>query len=182
MSSPAHASALATLLEWAPGGRDQRLLRDEFVRHLERHPDGETRAGRPDHLTASVLVLSDDSHQVLLGLHAKVGGWLQFGGHVEPEDRSLPAAALREGVEESGIESLTLVTALPLRLDRHRAPCGSGARHHLDVQFLATVGRGTPATASSESLDVRWFDVTDLPRDCDQAVRALVDDAVSRRS
>ncbi|MDH4159096.1 MAG: NUDIX domain-containing protein [Actinomycetota bacterium] len=181
MSSPAHASAVSTLVAWEPPAGDQQTLRNDFVRHLARHPDGETRTCRPDHLTASLLVVSDDRRQVLLGLHAKVGRWLQFGGHIEPTDRSLPDAALREGVEESGISSLLLAADTPLRLDRHRAPCGSGARHHLDVQFLATVDRATPATASPESLEVRWFDVAAVPTDTDDAVRALVAAAVSAR-
>jgi 8-oxo-dGTP pyrophosphatase MutT (NUDIX family) len=172
---------LATLRAWQPVGRDQQELRRAFVGHLETHPDGVSRTCQPDHLTASLLVLSEDRRQVLLGLHAKVGRWLQFGGHVEPGDASLPDAALREGVEECGIAPLVLASSAPLRLDRHDAPCGGGARRHLDVQFLATAPADAAPTASSESLDVRWFDVTGLPGDSDAAVRALVAAALSRR-
>jgi 8-oxo-dGTP pyrophosphatase MutT (NUDIX family) len=173
-------SALAILTGWEPPDVAQQQLRDEFVAHLRIHANGVTREGRPDHVTASVLVMSDDRREVLLGLHAKVGRWLQFGGHVEPADTSLAAAALREGVEESGIGSLRLVNASPVRLDRHPAPCGGGARHHLDVQFLATAAPTTSPRVSSESRDVRWFGVADLPSDSDHAVRALVAEALSR--
>jgi 8-oxo-dGTP pyrophosphatase MutT (NUDIX family) len=171
---------LATLTGWEPRDVAQRQLCHDFVAHLRAHSDGVTRHSLPDHVTASVLVLSDDRRQVLLGLHAKVGRWLQFGGHVEPDDPSLAAAALREGIEESGIGSLQLVSSSPVRLDRHPAPCGPRARHHLDVQYLATVAAGTAPTVSSESLDVRWFHVDELPGDSDDAVRGLVAQAVSR--
>ena len=74
-----------------------------FVGHLRAHPDGMTRGCRPDHLTASVLVLVPTLDRVLLTLHAKSGRWFQFGGHSEADDRTLAGAALREAVEESGL-------------------------------------------------------------------------------
>ncbi|MBW8810801.1 MAG: NUDIX domain-containing protein, partial [Lysobacter sp.] len=36
-------------------------------------------------------------------LHRKGGFWVQCGGHLEPDDATLSAAALREATEESGI-------------------------------------------------------------------------------
>jgi 8-oxo-dGTP pyrophosphatase MutT (NUDIX family) len=176
-----HADALARLERWPAPDAQQEQLRLAFVAHLRGNPDGVTRRCRPDHVTASALVLSGDGQEVLLTLHAKVGRWLQFGGHVEPGDMTLASAALREAVEESGVARLRLASDEPLRLDRHGAPCAADARHHLDVQYLAVAeGRPEPTT-SEESHDVRWFPVDALPADADDAVRALVAHAVSVR-
>ena len=124
------------------------------------HPDALRRDHRPAHVTASAVVLEPTHGAVLLVLHSKVGLWLQPGGHVEDDDPSLAAAALREATEETGVAGL-VVDPRPLLLDRHRAPCG--AEHHLDVQFLIHApSRATPLV-SQESLDVRWWPVDALP-------------------
>lgn len=170
-------SALATLRDWPPPSAEQCRLRDEFASYAATHPDAWSRTGRPDHLTASALVLDASGSRVLLGLHGKVGLWLQFGGHLEVGDDTLAAAALREGIEESGIAGLRLRSDDPLRLDRHPAPCAPDAGDHLDVQFVAVAPPGAHPHVSEESLDVRWFDVRRLPHDTDDGLRRLVRDA-----
>jgi 8-oxo-dGTP pyrophosphatase MutT (NUDIX family) len=174
------SSARALLTSWTPPSPEQEQLRTVFVHYLDLYPDACRRSCRPDHFTASALVTNAARTRVLLGLHRKVGLWLQFGGHIEDADASVEAAALREAREESGVDGVTLVSASPLRLDRHPAPCGAGARHHLDVQFLAVAPEESRPSVSSESLDVAWFDAAHLPTETDDAVRALVSDATTR--
>ncbi len=168
------ASARDELANWQPPTPSQASLRDAFVSHLAVHDDGCSRVCRPDHLTASALVVDSSGSRVLLCLHRKVGLWLQFGGHIEDDDTSVASAALREAREESGIEALRLMGSEPVRLDRHAAPCDVNARHHLDVQYLAVAPAGAEPTVSSESLDVQWFTPDDLPSQTDDAVRQLV--------
>lgn len=165
---------------WRAPSVRQESLRHEFVQHTNSREHPASRESRPDHLTASALVLSTEGARVLLGLHRKVGLWLQFGGHVEEVDETLAAAGLREAREESGIDSLVLHTRAPVQLDRHAAPCAVNARHHLDVQFLALTPADAVPVVSAESIDVRWFDVDDLPADTDEAVRALVAASLQR--
>ncbi|MCW2815959.1 MAG: hypothetical protein JWN84_3414 [Nocardioides sp.] len=161
-----HADALAVLRGWAAPTPAQEALRAHYVRHLETHPDAMTRECRPEHLTASTLVLSDDRTHVLLTLHAKAREWFQFGGHPEDVDATLAGAALREAVEESGLAPDDLdLDPRPVRLDAHAVPfCGPGGDvRHLDVMFRAVARPGARHAVSEESLDVRWWPVDALP-------------------
>lgn len=163
---PDAAAAAAHLAAWVPPTGEQARLRDEYVAHLAAHPDGLSKRCQPDHLTAGVLVISDDGERVLLNLHRKAQRWFAFGGHIEDADASLPAAALREGLEESGIPGLVLDPS-PVHLSLHAVPfCGeSGLVRHLDVRYVARVPRDTAPVTSEESLALRWFDADDLPTD-----------------
>jgi 8-oxo-dGTP pyrophosphatase MutT (NUDIX family) len=120
----------------------------------------------PDHLTAGALVLDHDGSRVLLNLHLKAKRWFAFGGHLEAEDSTLAGAALREATEESGLRGL-VIDPEPVHLSLHTVDfCNPrGPVRHLDVRFLARLGDDSDPVVSDESIDVRWFDVEDLPTD-----------------
>lgn len=161
-----HADALRVLRTWTAPSPAQDRLRDRYVAYLEQHPDALTRACRPHHLTASMLVLDESRGRVLLTLHAKSGRWFQLGGHAEPGDTTLAGAALREALEESGLAGSDLrATPTPVLLDEHPVPfCGPGEDvHHLDVVFAGVARDGAAHRVSEESLDVAWWPVDDLP-------------------
>jgi 8-oxo-dGTP pyrophosphatase MutT (NUDIX family) len=159
-----HADALAVLTGWPAPHAAQAALRDRYVGHLRAHPHGLTRECRPDHVTASTLVLSADGGSVLLTLHAKARRWFQFGGHCEPGDTTLAGAAHREAAEESGLTGLVL-DPVPVQLSEHAVPfCGpDGDVHHLDVRFAAVAPDDAAHAVSDESLDVRWWPADGLP-------------------
>ena len=164
------------LAAWTHDEDAQLALRDAYLAHLAKHPDGMDRSCRIGHLTASALVMNVSGDRVLLTLHPKVGRWLQLGGHCEPIDASLQEAARREAVEEGGIDDVW-ISPMPVRLDRHPVPCSGGMSEHLDVQYLALVDDAAEAVMSEESDDLQWFGVDALPSDADASVRALVADA-----
>lgn len=159
-----HDNAVAVLTRWEPPSAAQAGLRAAYLGHLAAHPDGLSRSCNPDHLTASMIVLSADRERVLLDLHRRYEIWVQFGGHCEGTDETLAAAALRETVEESRIADLAPLGTDPVQLSRHEVRCGPlRPAHHLDVQYAALAPAGAVAQPSAESLDVRWFDVDALP-------------------
>jgi 8-oxo-dGTP pyrophosphatase MutT (NUDIX family) len=175
-----HDDALTTLRRWHTDDPRQERLRLEYVAHLEARPDATRRECVPAHLTAGVLILSPDHEQVLLTLHAKARRWFHMGGHLEPQDTTLAAGALREGTEESGVAGLVL-DAEPLHLDAHVVDfCGDHEQvRHLDVRFLALAPADARSAVSEESIDVRWWPVAALPTE-EPAMHELVLRAVER--
>lgn len=181
----AHRDALAALSSWAAPDRAQDALRERYCAVLRARPDAVDRSGRPEHLTASALVLSHQGDRVLLGLHRKVGRWLQMGGHLEAADPSLSGAALREAREESGVEGLVLLAGGPVRLDAHPVRCAgpdAPERTHLDVQYAVVAPRGAVERLSEESIALAWYAADALPEDSDDSVRLLVSAALRRRA
>ncbi|MFE0423075.1 NUDIX hydrolase [Streptomyces sp. NPDC058953] len=175
-----HDDAVTVLKGHDTGGDGQQEeLRLRYLDHLADRPDGMWKACGVGHLTASALVVDPTRERVLLTLHRKLGMWLQMGGHCEPDDTTLAAAALREATEESGIPGLTLVARDgapgPVRLDRHPipAPC----HWHLDVQYAALAPAGATARISDESLDLRWFGYAEVPEVADASVVRLLERA-----
>jgi 8-oxo-dGTP pyrophosphatase MutT (NUDIX family) len=187
-----HAEAVKALEGWAAPDDAQQTLRDLYLAHLLAYPDGLSRSCRPGHITASAAILDSGGGHVLLTLHSKIGRWLQLGGHCEPADPTLAAAALREATEESGVPGLVMLPG-PVNLDRHAVRCGDDAGDagregngaapgsrttwHLDVQYAAIAPRGARAVCGAESDALRWWPVDSLPAGADGSVRRLVDRA-----
>ena len=117
----------------------------------------------PGHFTASGFVLHPDGDRVLLIHHAKVGSWIQPGGHVDPGDDGPLAGAVREIVEETGVADLTAVSEQVFDLDIHTFPQTSGQPEHLHLDlrfaFVASDDRITP---SPEVLEASWVAPSEL--------------------
>ena len=158
-----HRDATAVLAGYDDPELDQRSLATAMLAFLEARPDGTSRSCRPGHLTATTVVLDAEARRTLLTLHRRVGAWLPLGGHIEPEDPTLAAAALREATEESGIGGLRLDPE-PLYLGVFPVTCSLGVpTRHLDVIFVAVAPPGAVEVRSDESDDLRWFPVDALP-------------------
>lgn len=172
-ASPAlHASVVATLRDWSAPSPDQDALRHAVLAFLDARPDACQRSCVPGHITASTLVVR--RNEVLLTLHPRLGRWVQLGGHCEDYDADILAAALREAVEESGIECLRL-DPRPVAIHVHPVTCSLGVpTRHLDVQFLAHAPDDAEPVISDESLDLRWWPIEETPAEFDSGLVQLV--------
>jgi 8-oxo-dGTP pyrophosphatase MutT (NUDIX family) len=115
----------------------------------------------PGHITASVFIVDPLSRSVLLHHHKRLDRWLQMGGHVDPGERT-PEAALREGMEESGLKDLELVGGGVADIDVHPIPEANGepAHSHFDVRYIArTKTPDAIMIAAAESKDLQWVDL-----------------------
>lgn len=176
-----HRSAVDLLTGWNAPDPAQDSLRHAVLAFLAARPDACLRECVPGHLTASALVLDHSGRHALLTLHPRIGRWLQLGGHCEPEDETIVAAALREATEESGIPELTITTS-PTALHVHPVTCSLGVpTRHLDVQFVVRAPEGAQPVCSDESLDLRWWPLDELPQDCDFGLTQLAAAAATAR-
>lgn len=110
---------------------------------LDRPTDITSRSTFSGHVTCGAIVV-DHLGRVLHVLHRASGKVLAPGGHTEPEDESLAAAALRELYEETGIPPQAVkpwpgYEAVPLDIDIHDINAHPGksepSHQHFDFRF-----------------------------------------------
>jgi len=160
------AFARQILEAYVPKDADQEDAKANMLQFMTEHPrDAHLRECAPGHLTASAIILHPDGKRALFTHHKKLNRWLQLGGHCDG-DANLPAVALREAWEESGIEGLTIDPS-PIDLDIHLIPerKGEAAHEHLDTRFLVRAPAGASYVVSDESHDLAWLTLDEL-KDC----------------
>lgn len=166
--------ARAILEAYEPADFDQTDVKACMLQFLDEHPrDAHLRECAPGHLTASALILHSDGQRALFTLHRKLNRWLQPGGHCDG-DANLAAVALREAIEESGIEDLVIVPE-PVDLDIHLIPerKGEPAHVHLDTRYLVHAPEGAEFVVSEESHDLAWLTLAELEACADGSVLRL---------
>ena len=117
----------------------------------------------PGHFTASAFVLSPERDALLLILHKKLGLWLQPGGHVEPTDATLAAAARREVAEEVGADLEPVLQDPLFDIDIHTIPPyrDKPAHEHFDVRYCFQA-RSRRFSASDEVVRAQWVPLSEL--------------------
>ncbi|MEU7072948.1 NUDIX domain-containing protein [Streptomyces narbonensis] len=165
-SSTAIRRTVEAYLGRHPGERDALA---GLLTALDRPVDATARTTQPGHITCSAVVI-DRQGRVLHIRHRATGGlMLAPGGHIEPEDRTLLAAALREVSEEAGIApgALCLTRQLlgsPIDIDVHDIDAspskGEPAHRHYDfryVFYLADEELPTIALQEEEVSGAQWI-------------------------
>lgn len=119
------------------------------------------------HVTGSAFVVDRSQQFALLLHHAKLNRWVQPGGHLDDTDESPAAGALREAVEETGIDGLTLASHALYDVDVHPIPernkdgLHEPAHFHFDARYLV-IAPTDHVSISTESLGFRWLSLEEL--------------------
>jgi len=141
---------------------EEGIIKSKFLELLD-HPRSFYRDHLPGHITGSAWIVNEDLSKVLLVLHAKLGRWLQPGGHADGDENVLNVA-LREAKEETGLHDSTILSPLVFDIDVHSIPArGDFPEHlHYDVRFLLQASEQDLLTISDESRDLKWFPLNEL--------------------
>jgi 8-oxo-dGTP pyrophosphatase MutT (NUDIX family) len=159
----------ALLLAREPADEKERRDRTAMLGFLDELPEPFSRDQPRAHFTASALVVDPSRTRTALVHHRKLGIWVQPGGHLDPDDASYEAAALREVREETGLAGAA-EEPRPLHLDVHTIP--EPPHLHLDVRFLVVADGDL--TLSEESHEVRWVPLAEATDLGDASVARLV--------
>ena len=128
----------------------------------------------PGHITGSALITNNTATKVLLTYHRKLNKWLQLGGHSDGSSET-HLVSYREAHEESGLKEINLASlphqskvidkavVLPFDIDIHHIPQRKSEpdHEHFDLRFLVVADENQPLLMSAESMDLKWFSISD---------------------
>lgn len=115
----------------------------------------------PGHMTGSGLLISADGARVLMNHHKFLNIWICFGGHADGE-KDILNVALREVIEESGIDDIEPMIDRVFDVDVHDIPVNvkknEPPHKHFDIRYLFRVKNSANEnfTESDESQSLRW--------------------------
>lgn len=165
---------IAQVRNYIPVNEQEATDRQTFLAWLDRDEDISIRENLTCHLTASAWVVTPDRKKVLMAYHKLYDSWAWLGGHADG-DWDLHRVAEKEAREESGIATLTAVSAAPVSLEiltvsGHEkkgkyVPC----HLHLNLTYLFEAEPEQElACKPDENTGVAWLDTDALGQLCNE--------------
>lgn len=154
---------LKSIEAYKPIDQDEATMKAMVLKYLASTDDYLGKINPEGHITGSCWIVNPSRDKVLLTHHLKLNIWVQLGGHTEL-DESVLESAYREGIEESGLASLKILSQDIYDIDVHMIPerKGTKAHYHYDVRYLFEADEKIPFVVSHESHDLKWVDINDI--------------------
>lgn len=139
---------------------EQKFINDT-LEFIDMNTDFYTRENTIGHITASAWILDKEMEHGLLIHHRKLNKWFQPGGHIEPEDKSIFNASLREAKEETGIDKLIPISQNIFDIDIHVIPGNQKTPKHLhyDIRFAFVTTTNEYTINTNEVKDIKWIEI-----------------------
>lgn len=133
--------------------------KQEILEFVKNHPDCFERSLESGHITTSAWLLNKQGTHALLMHHAKLGIWVQLGGHADGNPNILESA-IKEAKEESGISHIEPVHSEIFDIDIHKIPATPSSKEHFhyDIRFLLQVKSTESIQKNHESKELLWVD------------------------
>lgn len=158
------------IVAYVPGDELERTERETMLRLIARFGDALLWRDQCPfaHFTASSVIVSRDRKKTLMAYHRIYKSWAWTGGHNDGEGDFL-SVAVREALEETGVQGLSPLGACPASLEilpvwAHRRRGETVGSHlHLNLSYLFEADETLPVRpAQQENSDVRWLDICNL--------------------
>jgi 8-oxo-dGTP pyrophosphatase MutT (NUDIX family) len=147
------------------------------VAFVGQHVDCFERSLVAGHVTGSAWIVDAARTHALLTHHAKLGLWLQPGGHCDG-DADVLRVAMREAEEEAGLKELApLLGGAIFDVDAHEIPARKAepAHVHYDIRYAFEADRSLTLQMSVESRDLRWVPLGEIAGlNTDESVMRMV--------
>lgn len=161
-------SLYQNLLRYHCYNDQERADRNVFLAYMEQFPNIYQRENVFAHITSSPWIMNKDRDKVLMIYHNIYRSWGWCGGHCDG-DKDLIAVALREGMEETGLKELTLVSPEILAIDILPVPPHVkrdrfvSSHVHLNVTYLCIADESMQLYSKpDENSGVAWIPVKNI--------------------
>lgn len=125
------------------------------------------------HIVSSAFIYALKEEKFLLLYHKDLKKYLYPGGHIDPNDKSILDASVRELLEETGISNFKQVILkdkqLPIDIDTHIIPFNERlnlpSHKHYDFRYLFTIDKITDIKQDTTELgDYKWVSIEELSK------------------
>lgn len=153
---------IANLSQYVAFNEKEEAMREKLLAFVKEYDNCFERSLLIGHLTASCWVVNKSRTKVLLIHHAKLGKWLQPGGHCDGNEDAYEVAKT-ELEEETGLKAATNNRTI-YDVDIHTIPERKGIPEHLhyDIRYMFEVDENTPLVQNHETLGMKWLGLEEL--------------------